>query len=98
VRRADAVIARVRFGSKGFFRSRVRRPSCRPRNGWSISARSSASVSRRAGSSGIWAAALKPTKVPHKPTLPYTCLKAERLLESARALVGFGQYGPRSSR
>jgi integrase len=41
------------------------------------------------------AAALKPTKVPHKPTLPYTDAEVERLLEAARALVGFGQYGPR---
>lgn len=41
------------------------------------------------------AAALKPTKVPHKPTLPYTDVEVERLLDAARALVGFGQYGPR---
>jgi integrase len=41
------------------------------------------------------AAALKPTKVPHKPTLPYPDAEVERLLEAARALVGFGQYGPR---
>ena len=41
------------------------------------------------------AAALKPTKVPHKPTLPYTDAEVERLLEAARALVGFGEYGPR---
>lgn len=41
------------------------------------------------------AAALRPTKVPHKPTLPYTDAEVERLLEAARALAGFGQYGPR---
>ena len=31
------------------------------------------------------AAALKPTKVPHKPTLPYTDAEVDRLLEAARA-------------
>ncbi len=41
------------------------------------------------------AAALKPTKVPHKPTLPYTDVEVERLLDAARALVACGQYGPR---
>ena len=41
------------------------------------------------------ASALKPTKVPHKPTLPYTDAEVDRLLEAARALVGFGRYGPR---
>lgn len=41
------------------------------------------------------AAALKPTKVPHTPTLPYTDAEVDRLLEAARTLVGFGQYGPR---
>ena len=41
------------------------------------------------------AAALKPSKVPHRPTLPYTEEEVDRLLVAARALVGFGQYGPR---
>jgi integrase len=41
------------------------------------------------------AAALKPSKVPHTPTLPYTDAEVDRLLEAARALVGFGGYGPR---
>jgi site-specific recombinase XerD len=41
------------------------------------------------------AAALKPTKVPHRPTLPYTEGEVERLLGAARTLIKFGQYGPR---
>ena len=44
------------------------------------------------------AAALKPTKVPHKPTLPYTDVEVERLLDAARALVGSGSTAPGSSR
>jgi site-specific recombinase XerD len=44
------------------------------------------------------AAGLKPTKVPHRPTLPYTEAEVERLLDAARALLGLGQYGPRMRR
>lgn len=40
------------------------------------------------------AAALKPTQVPHRPTLPYTDEEVDRLLEAARAPVDFGRYGP----
>jgi site-specific recombinase XerD len=41
------------------------------------------------------AAALKPSKVPHRPTLPFTEAEVDRLLVAARTLVDFGQYGPR---
>ncbi len=41
------------------------------------------------------AAALKPTKVPHRPTLPYTDGEVDRLIEAARSLLDFGRYGPR---
>ena len=41
------------------------------------------------------AAALKPSKVPHRPTLPFTEAEVDRLLVAARTLVDVGQYGPR---
>jgi integrase/recombinase XerD len=41
------------------------------------------------------AAALKPTKVPHRPTLPYTDGEVDRLIAAARSLLDFGRYGPR---
>jgi integrase len=41
------------------------------------------------------AAALKPSKVPHRPTLPFTDAEVERLLVAAKTLVDFGRYGPR---
>ncbi len=41
------------------------------------------------------AAALKPTKVSHRSTLPFTDAEVERLLDAARALTNFGRYGPR---
>ena len=41
------------------------------------------------------AAALKPSKVPHRPTLPFTEAEVDRLLVAAKKLVDFGQYGPR---
>jgi integrase/recombinase XerD len=41
------------------------------------------------------AAALKPTKVSHRPTLPYTDDEVERLLKASQEMVGFGRYGPR---
>jgi integrase/recombinase XerD len=41
------------------------------------------------------AAALKPTKISHRPTLPYSDDEVERLLNAAREMVGFGRYGPR---
>ena len=41
------------------------------------------------------AAALKPSKVPHRLTLPFAEAEVDRLLVAARTLVDFGQYGPR---
>ena len=40
------------------------------------------------------AAALKPSKVPHRPTLPYTEEEVDRLLVAARALVGLRAVRP----
>lgn len=41
------------------------------------------------------AVALKPTKVPHRPTLPFSDEEVERLLEAGRSMTAFGRYGPR---
>jgi integrase/recombinase XerD len=41
------------------------------------------------------ASALKPTKVSHRPTLPYSDEEVDRLLKAAKELVAFGRYGPR---
>jgi len=41
------------------------------------------------------ASALKPTKVSHRPTLPYSDEEVERLLKAARGMTEFGRYGPR---
>jgi hypothetical protein len=39
--------------------------------------------------------ALKPTRVSHRPTLPYSDDEIERLLKAGRDMLGFGRYGPR---
>ena len=41
------------------------------------------------------AASLKPTKVAHRPTLPYTDEEVERLIKAGQSMVSFGHYGPR---
>lgn len=41
------------------------------------------------------AAALKPTKVSHRPTLPYSDEEVERLQNAAQGMMDFGRYGPR---
>lgn len=41
------------------------------------------------------AAALKPTKVSHRPTLPFTDEEIDCLLKAAQGMTGFGRYGPR---
>ena len=41
------------------------------------------------------AAALKPTKVTHRPTLPYTDDEMAALITAAQTLKDFGRYGPR---
>jgi integrase/recombinase XerD len=41
------------------------------------------------------AVALKPTKVSHRPTLPYSEEEVDRLLKAAREMARFGRYGPR---
>ncbi|MDP1571031.1 MAG: tyrosine-type recombinase/integrase [Vicinamibacterales bacterium] len=41
------------------------------------------------------AAALKATKVVHRPTLPFADDEVERLIKAAQVMVDFGRYGPR---
>lgn len=41
------------------------------------------------------ASALKPTKVSHRPTLPYSDEEVDRLLKAAHEMTDFGRYGPR---
>jgi integrase len=41
------------------------------------------------------AAALKPSKVTHRPTLPFSDDEVDRLLKAAQEMVAFGRYGPR---
>jgi site-specific recombinase XerD len=40
------------------------------------------------------ASALKPTKVSHRPTLPYSYEEVDRLLKAAQQLSSLGRYGP----